>query len=142
MATLKITFTPASPAPNLGYRVKYREVGTTAWIYVTPNPTSSPVLIPGVPNGKLWEGTIESQCSNNKFSIPRSFTIDNRPPCTQYTIVAGSTGANIDWMGCDGVPQSHFVPPNEQYTLCTSDGLIGATDGMFDIVSGPFPCSM
>lgn len=68
MAKLTVSFTPPSPAPSNGYRVKYRKAGTTAWNTVSPYPTSSPVVISGLENGVAYEGTIESSCDNGFFS--------------------------------------------------------------------------
>lgn len=65
--------TPGTP-PALGYIVRYREVGTSVWNQVTPNPTSSPVNIT-VPSGKSWEGTVQAMCSNSSISSPQYWSV-------------------------------------------------------------------
>jgi hypothetical protein len=75
MATITITFTPASPAPADGYVVKYREAGGGAYTDVLPNPTSSPVLITGLDDTKAYEGYIQSMCDDGFFSDPVSFSV-------------------------------------------------------------------
>jgi len=77
MAKLTITFTPPTPAPANGYRVKYRKVGTTAWNTVSPYPTSSPVIITGLENDVNYEGTIEAACDNESFSPLVAFNGNN-----------------------------------------------------------------
>ena len=74
MANLTVTFTPPTPAPANGYRVKYRKVGTTSWNTVSPYPTSSPVVITGLENGVAYEGTIESACEDGFFSAVTAFS--------------------------------------------------------------------
>lgn len=73
MATLTISFTAPIPAPYGGFTVKYRPIGTTTYTTVTPNPTSSPVVITGLAGGVGYEGTISSSCGNSINSPEQSF---------------------------------------------------------------------
>lgn len=73
MATLTINFTPASPIPTAGYRVIYWPTGNPgAAVTVTPNPTSSPVVITGLA-GTDYTGTIEADCGGGQYSSPQNF---------------------------------------------------------------------
>ena len=74
MAKLTINFTPVSPAPANGYRVKYRKVGTVSYNTLSPYATASPVVITGLENGVAYEGTIEAACDSGVFSSPVSFS--------------------------------------------------------------------
>jgi hypothetical protein len=82
MATLTISFTPPSSVPDDGYMVKYREAGGSAYIQVSPNPTSSPVVITGLDGTKAYEGFIQSVCGANtstqvQFSVGAIAVLDN-----------------------------------------------------------------
>jgi len=74
MATLTIDFTVPSPVPINGFIVKYRAVGTSTYTTVSPNPTSSPVVITGINSGTKYEGTIKSDCGNSSTSPEFAFT--------------------------------------------------------------------
>lgn len=88
MANLNISFTPVSPAPANGYRVKYWNVNTPSnVITVTPNPTASPVTITGVASG-CYSGTVESACSGGQFSSAASFNA-----CSAASCLTGTTSA-------------------------------------------------
>lgn len=64
MATLTISFTPSSPPPINGYVVQYRPAGTfDPYEQVFPNPTTSPVIITGLPSATEYEGTINAECA-------------------------------------------------------------------------------
>jgi hypothetical protein len=72
--TLTITFSPASPAPANGYRVRYWDVlDPLTVITVTPNPVSSPATVSGLAAGS-YEGTIESACGGGLYSTPVPFS--------------------------------------------------------------------
>jgi hypothetical protein len=75
MATLTLSFTEASPVPGDGYVVKYREAGGGAYTQVTPNPSASPVVIPGLDDTKAYEGFIQSMCDAGFLSDPVSFSV-------------------------------------------------------------------
>ena len=86
MPNLNISFTPVSPAPTNGYRVKYWNVNTPGNIItVTPNPTSSPVTIIGV-DAASYAGTIESACGGGNFSAPQNFTATFTPTYYYYSL--------------------------------------------------------
>lgn len=72
--TLTITFAETNPDPQGGYRVTYWPTSSPASaIVVTPNPTSSPVVITGL-NGTSYSGTVEAACGGGNYSTPASFT--------------------------------------------------------------------
>lgn len=74
MATLTINFTPATPAPANGYRVKYRSVVAAGdYTEVVPAPTSSPVVITGL-TGFAYEGTIEANCGGGNYGNAQTFS--------------------------------------------------------------------
>lgn len=77
MKTLILNFVAASPAPAGGYLVKYREVGTLTYNTVTS--ASIPIQI-SVPDGKNWEGTIQSICSPTSKSPEKAWNINDTPP--------------------------------------------------------------
>lgn len=62
LKTLKISFTPPSPAPDNGYRVKWRVVGTSTYTLVNAVYTTSPITVTNIPACEDVEGTIESIC--------------------------------------------------------------------------------
>ena len=72
MPTLNLSFPAVSPAPSLGYRVKYwptdNPANITTAITVT-NTFSVPGLI-----GESYSGTVEVNCGGGNYSSPRSFT--------------------------------------------------------------------
>lgn len=72
--TLTITFAETSPDPQGGYRVTYWPTNSPASATViTPNPTSSPVVITGL-NGTSYSGTVEAACGGGNYSTPATFT--------------------------------------------------------------------
>jgi hypothetical protein len=73
MATLTLSFN-SDNNPTNGYIVKYRQVGTTQYTTVTPNPTSSPVIIGSLGAGVTYEGTIQADCSNGQFGSITTFS--------------------------------------------------------------------
>jgi len=75
MATLNINFTPPSPAPLAGYDVRYRVFGTTDYTTITPNPTSSPVIVTGLLEETTYEGVIRSDCGDGLYSSEIPFTV-------------------------------------------------------------------
>ena len=74
MSTLTITFTPPATAPADGYIVQYRAVGTSTYTTVSPNPTSSPVVITGVDGSLSYEGLIQASCGSGFSSDAIPFT--------------------------------------------------------------------
>lgn len=84
MPNLNISFTPASPTPANGYRVRYWNVNTPGTIItVSPNPASSPVSITGVAEG-CYAGTVESACGSGQFSSTVSFSACSPSPTYYY----------------------------------------------------------
>lgn len=72
MATLTLEF-DSDNNPTNGYIVKYRQVGTTAYTTVTPNPTGSPIIITGLGSGATYEGTVQGDCGNGKLGTVSTF---------------------------------------------------------------------
>lgn len=72
--SLVLNFTPPTPAPANGYRVKWRVVGTTQYTTAAGPFTSSPITLTNIPACDNIEGTIESSCSTTSFSAPASFS--------------------------------------------------------------------
>lgn len=62
MAQVQVQFTPPTPAPANGYKVKYRISGSGA-AYSEVSGSSSPITIPGVDVTKDYEGTVRSICN-------------------------------------------------------------------------------
>jgi hypothetical protein len=157
MASLTIAFTPPSPAPSNGYRVKYRKVGTTSWNTVSPYPTSSPVIITGLENGVSYETTIESSCDAGVFSPLIAITAPNTKSFVscgaslsnnytgnayyQYpsiyidTFSSGISALNVSWNAVDR--------PN-RFTLYDEQGNLVATTGWKGTASytGPWGTSL
>ena len=101
MATLIISFTPAIPAPSLGYRVLYRKVGDTSYTILSPNWIySSPIMIHGL-DPTIYEGTIQSECVAGIYTIPISFlTPSVTTNCTRWSLTGGTTGTNYRYTAC------------------------------------------
>ena len=94
MPNLNISFTPASPAPSLGYRVRYWNVNTPGSITtVSPNPSASPVVVTGVAEG-CYAGTVESICSAGVFSSTVSFSACSPSPTYYYYVIKEYSCAN------------------------------------------------
>lgn len=72
MATLSITFPAVTPAPSLGYRVKYWPTSSPSNITTTTTPTNS-LSVPGL-SGTSYTGTVEASCGDGVYGSPRSFT--------------------------------------------------------------------
>jgi hypothetical protein len=73
--SVQIDFTPPAIAPAEGYRVKWRVAGYTAYTTISPNPTTSPIVIPQVPVCTNLEGTIEASCGNGNYGSPVAFVV-------------------------------------------------------------------
>lgn len=134
MPNLTISFTPASPAPALGYRVRYWNVNTPGTVItVSPNPSGSPVVIPGVDAG-CYSGTVESACSGGVFSSPVSFTNACSPSSYGGTITIvnnGGFGAEIgDFQPAWFFIQAGAIPVQN---LGTADGGHSGFTGNFGV---------
>lgn len=68
MGKIQINFTPPSPAPANGYRVRYKKTTDTNYITLVPNPTASPVSISGLENGVSYNVSIEADCGSENYS--------------------------------------------------------------------------
>ena len=69
-----LNWTPASPAPPNGYRVKYWDMSSPANITtVNPNPTAPPLILTLPQVSKGYAGTIETSCASG-YSSPVAFT--------------------------------------------------------------------
>lgn len=133
MPALVLTFNAPSPVPALGYQVKYREVGTTTWFYVTPNPTSSPVVISGLPSGKFWEGTIASECATEIFSNEIVWSVDDRPTNGEMKNVDNATtlGTVTITIGDNTLPM--MLGPNAWPYLVFGGDLFVNNEGAYDM---------
>jgi hypothetical protein len=88
MPTLTITFTPASPTPANGYRVKYWPTSNPTNITtVSPNPTSSPITITGLAQNS-YSGTVEAACGGGNYSSVTSFSANVVGNCLTGTTMA------------------------------------------------------
>jgi hypothetical protein len=74
--TLTINWTPASPTPPNGYRIKYWPTDNpTNSTTVNPNVTAPPAVISlPVLYAKQYSGTVEASCTKSTYSTPVSFT--------------------------------------------------------------------
>lgn len=100
MPSLVINFTPPSPVPSNGYIVNYRVVGGGAYTLLTPNPTSSPIVIPDVLADTDYEGTIQSECGEELLGTPVAFTTYVAPTYYTYEVkLDTSSSATV----CSGV---------------------------------------
>jgi hypothetical protein len=73
--SIQIDFTAPDISPAEGYRVKWRVAGTSAYTTVSPNPTTSPIVIAQVPVCTNLEGTIEASCGNGNYGAPVAFVV-------------------------------------------------------------------
>ncbi len=74
MKTLTINFVTSPSAPTYGYKVKYRALGDEDYIIVSPNPTTSPIIITGLADSTTYEGTIMAMCTPYGGSNEVAFT--------------------------------------------------------------------
>lgn len=119
--TLTISFTPASPAPANGYRVKYWSVNSPATINtVSPNPTTSPVLITGLASG-CYAGTVEAACGGSQFSSAMQFNA-----CSSETCLTGTTSASSN---CSGGQTSTFALTTGQQASVSMSGYFYSGSG-------------
>lgn len=135
MATLTLNFTPPSPAPANGYLVSYRKAGDSSYTQVTPNPTSSPVIVTGLDGTSAYEGFIKSLCTGSlasnsvQFSVGALAVLDNFDFLVlRYKNNSGGTdldtftgfadnglsvdinyGANTNWVGFAGGISSYIT---------------------------------
>jgi hypothetical protein len=73
-STLTISWSATTPAPSLGYRVKYWPVSNPTNISeVTPYPTGTSTTITGLTEVS-YGGTVEGACGAGNFSSPQSFS--------------------------------------------------------------------
>lgn len=113
MATLRITFTAASPAPANGYKISYRKAGSAdAWS--TVNTATSPVDIT-VQDGFNYTGNIVSDCGGGVFSNPVQFDATLAlDPCYLYEFTNnGTTNATVYYEVCNNpgvVIQETVIP--------------------------------
>lgn len=63
--SVTINFTEPAIKPANGYIVKYRIAGTSTYTTLSPNPMSSPAVIPNIESCANVEGTISTNCDGN-----------------------------------------------------------------------------
>lgn len=68
MGKIILSFTGTTPPPANGYHVTYRKQVDVTYQTVTPNPTSSPVVISGLENGVNYLVYIGSDCGEGSTS--------------------------------------------------------------------------
>lgn len=149
MATLRIAFTPASPAPTNGYLIAYKRVGTSDPL-TTVTVSASPADIT-VTDGWSYEGTIRSDCGSGVFSPTVAFTANIlSDPCYLYEFSnSGTTVATVYYKLCNTNDVLSFtVTPigsggTQVYQCMRSDYVIinstqaapGSTSGTIDNVA-------
>ena len=72
MATLTVTFPAATPAPSLGYRVKYWLITNPTNVTTATTATNSFTAL-GL-TGTAFAGTVEVICGGGNYGTPRPFT--------------------------------------------------------------------
>lgn len=117
MYTLTISFTEATPTPASGYRVTYWPTGSPgSAVVVSPNPTSSPVVISGL-TAASYDGTIESACGGGVYSGSQAFSAATSG-CMCYTVNVLSGGvATFTYTNCFG----------DSVTEAVADGVVLST---------------
>ena len=98
MEIITIEFDNPADQPAKGYVVKYRQVGTMMWTYLSENPSASPIQI-SVPDGKAWEGTIQAQCSDDSFGQELSW--EAKKSACPYSLVPYAIPQGINNTSCD-----------------------------------------
>lgn len=72
MATLTVTFPAATPAPSLGYRIKYWPTNNPTNITTAISSTNT-FVASGV-TGTAFAGSVEAICGGGTFGTPKPFT--------------------------------------------------------------------
>lgn len=72
MATLTVTFPAATPAPSLGYRIKYWPTSNPTNITIAISATNTFIAL-GV-TGTAFQGTVEAICGGGVYGTPKPFT--------------------------------------------------------------------
>jgi hypothetical protein len=83
MATLTISFTPPATPPADGYLVTYGIPGEAVQT-VSPNPTSSPVVIDDLTPGSVYTGSVQGDCGSGNLSAAQAFTANPVFPPSAY----------------------------------------------------------
>lgn len=79
------------------FEVGYRLYGTGgAFTYVFPNPTTFPVVISGVPNGR-YEVVIRKKCANGAWSVPSYGVSDACASPVSFTATRNGNNFDIVW---------------------------------------------
>lgn len=126
MATLRVIFTPASPAPAIGYIISYRRVGTGD-SYSSVTSKTSPVDITVI-DGYAYEGFIRSDCGGGKYSnnVPFSVALPINS-CYIYTFTNTGTSLtkSISYKLCGQSPVSKdSMRPGESLEICCSSDYV------------------
>jgi hypothetical protein len=106
--SIQIDFTPPAIAPAEGYRVKWRVAGYTAYTTISPNPTTSPIVIAQVPVCSNLEGTIEASCGNGNYGSPVAFVV----AADSTASGSGSTITGTNSANCNGGTTGTIVSTN------------------------------
>lgn len=90
--TLQISWAAVTPAPSLGYRVKYWPVSNPSNILeVNPYPTTNSATITNL-SEVSYAGTVEAACGGGNFSTPQSFTASIAGAAASLATVSCSNG--------------------------------------------------
>src|SRR5574343_98921 len=110
---LTLTWVNSTPAPALGYRVRYRIAGSSdPYTTVVPNPVSSPCVIPSA-TGLSYEGTIEASCGNDQYGPVVNWTVG---AATTWATRKSVLAANI----CSELEQSLYTAVGDSFTTGTT----------------------
>lgn len=158
--TLTVNFTGSTPAPAGGYIVKWA-TPAGSWNYVTPNPTSSPVVISNVPACEDITVVMQSQCANSEVSSEQTTVVSAMSksicgdtievththngyyayPAYLLDVTGASSTVNLTWNVSEGAPSSY--KPNK-FTVYDSLGNVVAQTDWKGIASyyGPWGASL
>lgn len=132
---LYISFTPPTPAPAGGYIVKWRPVGETGWNIVAPTPTSSPVIVAGVPACANIEGTVQTNCGGGVTGTISTFFVAGAGFPALYSLINNSycSGNSSSSITLNGKAGDTVVLKLESSAILTYDG-IGAGGSRIEMI--------
>ena len=114
MNKITLNFTPCSPAPSRGYNIEYRVAGSIDPMTNAGNFFITPAIFYDAinPEGTLYEGFIQSDCSSI-VSTPQYWSMIESgsvaPPGNNTFIV--NTGGGVSITAVSGIAGFTFVPP-------------------------------
>ena len=154
LKTLQISFTPPSPAPTNGYRIKWRVVGTSTYTTAVGPFTTSPAVLTNIPACENIEGTVEAVCGSTYSSVATFSATKQASFVCGNTVSDSSNSATFMTYGkklfdfnnsADEITLSYDVAniPN-RFNIYNSDDTLIATSGWKGIASyaGPWGASI